>query len=59
MVGVGRDLWGSSSPAALPKQGHLEQPARPGAGCTSHLPEESSLKYHDNDQIVRLQQSAA
>ena len=27
MVGVGRDLWGSSSPALLPKQGHLQQAA--------------------------------
>ena len=25
MVGVGRDLWGSSSPTPLPKQGHLQQ----------------------------------
>jgi len=25
MVGVGRDLWGSSSPPPLPKQGHLQQ----------------------------------
>jgi len=25
MLGVGRDLWGSSSPTPLPKQGHLEQ----------------------------------
>ena len=25
MVGVGRDLCGSSSPTPLPKQGHLEQ----------------------------------
>jgi len=25
MVGVGRDLCGSSSPTALQKQGHLEQ----------------------------------
>jgi len=25
MVGVGRDLWGSSSPTPLPKQMHLEQ----------------------------------
>jgi len=24
MVGVGRDLWGSSSPTLLPKQGHLQ-----------------------------------
>jgi len=28
MVGVGRDLWGSSSPTPLPKQGHLEQAAQ-------------------------------
>jgi len=28
MVGVGRDLWGSSSPMPLPKQGHLEQVAQ-------------------------------
>jgi len=27
MVGVGRDLWGSSSLTSLPKQGHLEQAA--------------------------------
>ena len=27
MVGVGRDLWGSSSPPPLPKQGHLQQAA--------------------------------
>jgi len=27
MVGVGRDLWGSSGPTPLPKQGHLEQAA--------------------------------
>jgi len=27
MVGVGRDLWGSSSPAPLPKQGPLQQAA--------------------------------
>jgi len=27
MVGVGRDLCGSSSPTPLPKQGHLEQSA--------------------------------
>ena len=27
MVGVGRDLCGSSSPTPLPKQGHLEQAA--------------------------------
>ena len=25
MVGIGRDLCGSSSPTLLPKQGHLEQ----------------------------------
>jgi len=25
MVGVGRDLRGSSSPTPLPKQGHLQQ----------------------------------
>ena len=24
MVGVGRDLWGSSSPTLLPKQGDLQ-----------------------------------
>jgi len=28
MVGVGRDLCGSSSPTLLPKQGHLQQAAR-------------------------------
>jgi len=28
IVGVGRDLWGSSSPAPLPKQGHLQQAAQ-------------------------------
>jgi len=28
MVGVGRDLWGSSSPTPLPKQVHLEQAAQ-------------------------------
>jgi len=28
MLGVGRDLCGSSSPTPLPKQGHLQQ-ARP------------------------------
>jgi len=28
MFGVGRDLWGSSSPTALPKQGHLQQAAQ-------------------------------
>jgi len=28
MVEVGRDLWGSSSPTPLPKQGHLEQAAK-------------------------------
>ena len=28
MAGVGRDLWGSSSPTSLPKQGHLEQAAQ-------------------------------
>jgi len=28
MFGVGRDLWGSSSPTVLPKQGHLEQVAQ-------------------------------
>ena len=28
MVGVGRDLWGSSSPTPLPKQGHLQQAAQ-------------------------------
>ena len=28
MVGVGRDLCGSSSPNPLPKQGHLEQAAQ-------------------------------
>ena len=28
MVGVGRDLCGSSSPTLLPKQGHLEQAAQ-------------------------------
>ena len=27
-VGVGRDLWGSSSPTPLPKQGHPEQAAQ-------------------------------
>ena len=27
MLGVGRDLWGSSSPTLLPKQGHLQQAA--------------------------------
>ena len=27
MVGVGRDLCGSSSPTPLPKQGHLQQAA--------------------------------
>ena len=28
MLGVGRDLWGSSSAIPLPKQGHLEQVAQ-------------------------------
>jgi len=28
MVGVGRDLCGSSSPTTLPKQGHLHQAAQ-------------------------------
>jgi len=28
MLGIGRDLCGSSSPTALPKQGHLEQAAQ-------------------------------
>ena len=28
MVGVGRDLCGSSSPTRLPKQGHLQQTAQ-------------------------------
>ena len=28
MIGVGRDLWGTSSSTALPKQGHLEQAAQ-------------------------------
>jgi len=28
MVGVGRDLCGSSSPKPLPKQGHLQQTAQ-------------------------------
>jgi len=28
MVGVGRDLCGSSSPTLLPKQGHLQQAAQ-------------------------------
>jgi len=28
MFGVGSDLWGSSSPTPLPKQGHLEQAAQ-------------------------------
>jgi len=27
MVGIGRDLCGSSSPTLLPKQGHLQQAA--------------------------------
>ena len=28
MFRVGRDLWGSSSPTSLPKQGHLQQAAQ-------------------------------
>jgi len=28
MVGVGRDLWGSSGPTPLLKQGHLQQTAQ-------------------------------
>jgi len=28
MVGVGRDIWGSSSPTPLPKQGYLQQAAQ-------------------------------
>jgi len=28
MVGVGKDLHGSSSPTSLPKQGHLQQAAQ-------------------------------
>jgi len=28
MVGVGRDLWGSSRPTPMPKQGHLQQAAQ-------------------------------
>jgi len=28
MFGVGRDLWGSSSPTPLPKHGHLQQAVR-------------------------------
>ena len=28
MVRVGRDLWGSSSPTTVPKQGHPEQAAQ-------------------------------
>jgi len=28
MAGVGRDLWGSSSPTPLPKQGRLQQAAQ-------------------------------
>jgi len=27
-VEIGRDLWGSSSPTPLPKQGHLQQTAQ-------------------------------
>ena len=28
IAGIGRDLWGSSSPTPLPKQGHLQQAAQ-------------------------------
>jgi len=28
MVGIGRDLWGSCCPTALPKQSHLKQAAQ-------------------------------
>jgi len=28
MLGIGRDLWGSSGPTPLPKQGHLQQAAQ-------------------------------
>jgi len=33
MIGVGRDLWGSSSLTLLPKQVHLEQTALDGEVC--------------------------
>ena len=36
IVGVGRDLCGSSSPTLLPKQGHLQEtPQPPWAACSS------------------------
>jgi len=37
MVGIGRDLCGSSSPTPLPKQGHLEQAAQDLVQEVKHL----------------------
>jgi len=40
MVGVGRDLCGSSSPTLLPKQGHLQQAAQDLVQVVSNISRE-------------------
>jgi len=46
MLGVGRDLCGSSSPTPLPKQGHLEQTAQ------DHV--QAGLEYLQRRRIYNL-----
>jgi len=46
MVGVGRDLCGSSSPTLLPKQGHLQQAAQ---GCV-----QAGLEYLQRRRLHSL-----
>jgi len=63
MLGVGRDLCGSSSPTPLPKQGHLQQAAqdRVQAGLEylqrrrlHNLPGQSvpGLRHHQREEVL-------
>ena len=62
MVGVGRDLSGSSSPTPLPKQGHLQQSAEDlvqagleylQRGRLHHLPEQPvPVLHHPHSEEV-------
>ena len=46
MFGIGKDLWGSSSPTPLPKQGHLQQAAQTGSRRVLNISREGESSTH-------------
>jgi len=54
MVGVGRDLCGSSSPALLPKQGHLQQAAQDLVQAGLEYLQRRRLEIHTFGEIREL-----